>query len=181
MAYDPAYAIALLVLALLAAMASWGWLQFAKYPTRNNRDNAARFTAWLFGFVAICGALVLLTMGAPAQSQTIVAAQPHTSIVNGFIVTEGDIADRPYLPVGTVTAKAGKFSWVSRNPDRSDVDRKLREKAQQMGADAVIRVQYTPTGASLMSWGGIKAEGLAVRYSSTPASTPQRAERREQD
>lgn len=63
MAYDPAYAIALLVLALLAAMASWGWLQFAKYPTRNNRDNAARLTGWLFGFVAIAGAFAILSLG----------------------------------------------------------------------------------------------------------------------
>lgn len=115
----------------------------------------------------------LLALSASALSQTIVAAQPHTSIVNGFVVTEGDISDRPYLPIGTVTAKAGKFSWVSRNPDHSDVDRKLREKAQRMGADAVIRVRYTPTGASLMSWGGIKAEGLAIRYSGPAAPVPQ--------
>lgn len=60
MAYHPAYGIALVILALLAAMASWGWLQFVKYPTNGNRDNAARFTAWLFGFVAICGAFALL-------------------------------------------------------------------------------------------------------------------------
>lgn len=168
MAYHPAYAIALLLLALLAAMTSWTWLRFAKYPTGDNRDNAARFTGWLFGLVAIIAAATVLI--GPASAQTIVAAPPHTSVVNGFIVTEGDISDRPYVPIGTVTAKAGKFSWVSRNPDHSDVDRKLREKAQEMGADAVIRVRYTPTGASLMSWGGIKGEGLAVRYSSPAAS-----------
>jgi uncharacterized protein YbjQ (UPF0145 family) len=127
-------------------------------------------------------AFALLALSAPAQSQTIVAAQPHTSVVNGFIVTEGDIADRAYVQVGTVTAKAGKFSWVSRNPDRTDVDRKLREKAQELGADAVIRVQYTPTGASLMSWGGIKADGVAVKYSSPPAIIPQQqVEDRDED
>lgn len=127
------------------------------------------------GLSSACGiGLLALTLSASALSQTIVAAQPHTSIVNGFIVTEGEIADRPYIQVGTVTAKAGKFSWVSRNPDHSDVDRKLREKAQRMGADAVIRVRYTPTGASLMSWGGIKGEGLAVRYSGPATPIPQK-------
>ena len=60
MAYHPAYAIALLLLALLAAMTSWTWLRFAKYPTGGNRDNAARFTGWLFGFVAIAAAATLL-------------------------------------------------------------------------------------------------------------------------
>jgi hypothetical protein len=100
----------------------------------------------------------------PASAQTIVAAPPHTANFDGFIVTEGDISDRPYTELGPVTAKAGKFSWVSRNPDRSDIDTKLRLKALQMGADAVVRVHYTPTGASMMSWGGIKGEGMAVRY-----------------
>jgi hypothetical protein len=101
----------------------------------------------------------------PASAQTIVAAPPHTSNFDGFIVTEGDISDRPYTELGPVSAKAGKFSWVSRNPDRSDIDTKLRLKALQMGADAVVRVHYSPTGASMMSWGGIKGEGVAIKYS----------------
>lgn len=176
MAYDPAYAMALLLPALLAPMASWGWLQFATYPMNANRDNAARFTSWLFVFVAICGALVLLTLSAPARSQTIVAPPPHTSTVNGFIITEGDITDRSYLPIGTVTAKAVKL-FGSRNPGRSDVERKLREKAQQMGADAVVRVQYKLTGQSLIgTYGGFKAEGLAVKFLDPSASIPQRDE-----
>jgi hypothetical protein len=113
----------------------------------------------------LAAALLLLGMSATQVSaQTIVAAPPHTSNFDGFIVTEGDISDRPYTELGTVTAKAGKFSWVSRNPDRSDIDMKLRLKALQMGANAVIRVHYTPTGASMMSWGGIKGEGVAIRY-----------------
>ncbi|MFP5328857.1 MAG: hypothetical protein ACLGHC_01800 [Alphaproteobacteria bacterium] len=62
MAYHPAYAIGLLVLALLMVIASWGWLQFVKYPTNSNRDNAARFTAWLFGFGAFGVAFVLFDL-----------------------------------------------------------------------------------------------------------------------
>jgi hypothetical protein len=119
----------------------------------------------------IVAALVCLST-AEATGQTIVAAPPHTSNFDGFIVTEGDISDRPYTELGPVTAKAGKFSWVSRNPDRGDIDMKLRNKARQMGADAVVRVRYTPTGASLTSWGGIKGEGVAIRY--TAGSTQSR-------
>ncbi|MFL6764094.1 MAG: hypothetical protein ACJ8FO_02740 [Sphingomicrobium sp.] len=109
-------------------------------------------------------AAVLSGIMPPADAQTIVAAPPHTANFDGFIVTEGDISDRPYTELGPVTAKAGKFSWVSRNPDRSDIDTKLRLKALQMGADAVVRVHYTPTGASMMSWGGIKGDGVAIKY-----------------
>ena len=104
-------------------------------------------------------------------AQTIVAAPPHTSNFDGFIVTEGDISGRPYTELGTVSAKAGKLTWVSRNPDRGDIDMKLRDKARQMGADAVVRVHYEPTGASLMSWGGIKGEGVAVKFQG-PAAVP---------
>jgi hypothetical protein len=121
--------------------------------------------------VIILAALLLMGM-ARADAQTVVAAPPHTSNFDGFIVTEGDIADRPYAELGIVTAKAGKFSWVSRNPDRSDIDTRLRLKAIQMGADAVVRVQYTPTGASMMSWGGIKGEGIAIKYQSAAVVGP---------
>jgi hypothetical protein len=117
-------------------------------------------------FAAVLLATVIATHG---EAQTIVAAPPHTSNFDGFIVTEGDISDRPYSELGTVTVKAGKLTWVSKNPDRGDVDIKLRDKARQMGADAVVRVQYTPTGASAMSWGGIKAEGVAIKYTTAAA------------
>jgi hypothetical protein len=112
----------------------------------------------------------MLALSSPCGAQTIVAAAPYSSIVDGFIVTEGDISDRPYVELETVSAKAGKLTWVSRNPDRSDIDRKLREQARQMGADAVVRVRYTPTGASLMSWGGIRGDGVAVRFSAASES-----------
>lgn len=119
---------------------------------------------------ATVAAVILLAMPVTqVYAQTIVAAPPHTSNFDGFIVTEGDISDRLYTELGTVTAKAGKLTWVSRNPDRGDVDMKLKDKARAIGADAVVRVQYTPTGASAMSWGGIKAEGVAIKYTATRA------------
>jgi hypothetical protein len=112
----------------------------------------------------IAAVLVTAIWAQNAGAQTIVAAPPHTSNFDGFIVTEGDFSDRPYTELGTITVKAGKLTWVSRNPDRGDVDMKLKDKARQMGADAVVRVHYSSTGASMMSWGGIKAEGVAIKY-----------------
>jgi uncharacterized protein YbjQ (UPF0145 family) len=107
---------------------------------------------------------LLLLASAPVAAQTIVAAAPHTSNVNGFIVTEGDISDRPYTVIGSVSAKVGKLTWVSQNPNTDMVDSKLRREGQKLGADAVVRVRYSPTGASMMSWGGMKAEGTAIKY-----------------
>jgi hypothetical protein len=121
--------------------------------------------------VLLVTVIAALASANATTAQTVVAAAPHTSNVDGFIVTEGDISDRPYAELGPVTAKAGKLTWVSRNPDWTDIDRKLREKARQMGADAVVRVRYVPTGASLMSWGGIKGEGVAIRFQ-TVVSVP---------
>jgi uncharacterized protein YbjQ (UPF0145 family) len=121
--------------------------------------------------VLLVTVIAALASANATTAQTVVAAAPHTSNVDGFIVTEGDISDRPYAELGSVTAKAGKLTWVSRNPDWTDIDRKLREKARQMGADAVVRVRYVPTGASLMSWGGIKGEGVAIRFQ-TVVSVP---------
>lgn len=115
-------------------------------------------------------AIVLVACLSPASAlvQTVVAAPPHSSVVDGFMVTEGDISDKPYTEIGTVTAKAGKLTWVSRNPDRSDVDRKLMDQARRLGADAVVRVQYGSTGASMMSWGGVKAVGVAIKFKVVP-------------
>ena len=64
------------------------------------------------------------------------------------------------------------MTWVSRNPDQDAIDTKLRDKARQMGADAVVRVRYTPTGESLTSWGGIKGEGMAIKFQATTTAAP---------
>jgi hypothetical protein len=117
-------------------------------------------------------AATILLSPVSSLAQTIVAAPPHTANFDGFIVTEGDISDRPYTELGSVTAKAGKLTWVSRNPDRSDIDMKLRLKALQMGADAVVRVHYPSTGASMMSWGGIKGDGIAIKYKGPVEAVP---------
>lgn len=122
--------------------------------------------------VVFVAALLSVVVASHSNAQTVVAAPPHTSSFDGFIVTEGDISDRPYTELGTVSAKAGKLTWVSRNPDRGDIDMKLRDKARQMGADAVVRVHYTPTGASMMSWGGIKGEGVAIKFTGAAPPAP---------
>lgn len=62
MSPHPALAMAALVMLILCWMVSWSWLEFAKYPTSINRDNAARMTGWTFGFAGIVIALWFLTL-----------------------------------------------------------------------------------------------------------------------
>ena len=44
------------------------------------------------------------------------------------------------------------------------VNEKLREKASELGADAVILVRYGNGGMSLMSWGSLEGKGRAIKY-----------------
>lgn len=112
----------------------------------------------------MAGCIAVASTAGQLSAQTIVAAAPHSTVTSGFVVTEGYISDGPYVELASVSAKAGKLTWVSKNPDYSDIDAKLRVKALKMGADAVIRVRYISTGASMRSWDGLKAEGLAIKY-----------------
>ena len=108
--------------------------------------------------------LALVCVGAPAGAQTIVAPPPHTLVIDNFIVTEGDISDRPYVELGRVKDKSGKLSIVSKSPTKDSVAAHLRKKALKMGADAVVRVTYGYTGTSFGSWGDLKGEGVAIKY-----------------
>lgn len=115
-------------------------------------------------------ALIGCLMAVPASAQTIVAAPPYTSNINGFIITEGDIADRPYDELGRVTANRGRGTFFDRQPTRETVNIRLTEAARRMGADAVVRVRYSARSTSAMSWGGMQADGVAIRYRARPAA-----------
>lgn len=109
-------------------------------------------------------ALLLCLAVAPAHGQTIVAAPPYTSNINGFIITEGDIAERPYDELGMVTARRGRGTAFDRQPTRETVNIRLTAAARALGADAVVRVRYTVRTTSALSWGGMQADGMAIRY-----------------
>jgi len=116
--------------------------------------------------------LFLGMIAAPIGAQTIVAAPPYTSNINGFIITEGDIADRPYDELGPVHAARGRGTFFDRQPTRETVNIRLTEAAQRMGADAVVRVRYSGRSVSAMSWGGMQADGVAIRYRDRSGPSP---------
>lgn len=79
-------------------------------------------------------------------------------------ITDGDLVDTKYVLLGDLTVNVNKTTLFHPNPTPQLVNDKLREKAAEMGADAVIFFRYGDGGISLLSWGSLEGKGRAVRY-----------------
>ena len=53
----------------------------------------------------------------------------------------GDV-DQPYRTVGEISAKVEVATLFPKTPTLEDINCKLQEKASQLGANAVIKVEY---------------------------------------
>lgn len=78
-------------------------------------------------------------------------------------LTEGD-SNRKYTSLGDISVTVNKTTVFNKDPTREDVNQKLKEKAAELGADAVILVRYGEGGMSLMSWGSLEGRGRAIKY-----------------
>jgi len=78
-------------------------------------------------------------------------------------VTEGD-SSRKYTTLGDISVTVNKTTVFNKDPTREMVNEKLKEKAAELGADAVILVRYGDGGISLMSWGSLEGKGRAIKY-----------------
>lgn len=103
---------------------------------------------------------------------------PRTYVVNnedvGVPVFPYDITDRPYTVVGEVKAGVRKATVFSKEASQAKVYRELWERADKMGADAVINAKYGDSHITLTGWGKTNATGTAIRFTTsgtTPAST----------
>ena len=65
----------------------------------------------------------------------------------------GDV-DQPYRTVGKISAKVEAETLFPKTPTLEDINFKLQEKASQLGANAVIQVEYNR--------GMSEASGVAV-------------------
>ena len=81
-----------------------------------------------------------------------------------IIVTEGDITDRKYVVLADITATVNKTTIFHADPTPALVEKKLREDAAELGADAVVLTRYGDVGVSLLSWGSLEGKGRAVRF-----------------
>jgi hypothetical protein len=82
----------------------------------------------------------------------------------GVPVFPYDITDRPYEVVGEVETNVRKATIFSKSPSQKKIYEELWERAERMGADAVVNASYGDARVTLTSWGASKAHGTAVRF-----------------
>ena len=116
-------------------------------------------------------ALLLAFAAVPAS-----AAKPaKTYVVNndevGVPVFAYDITDRPYTVVGEVKAGVRKATVFSKEASQAKIYRELWERAEKLGADAVVNAKYGDSHISAMSWGKTNATGTAIKFTGAPAAT----------
>ena len=118
------------------------------------------------GLVAAC---VILSAAQPAFAGD---KKPFV-VVNqdvGVPVFPYDFKDRPYEVVGEVKAGVRKATVFSKSPDQAKIYRELWEKAEKLGADAVINAKYGDAHVTAFSWGKANATGTAIRFKTADAA-----------
>jgi uncharacterized protein YbjQ (UPF0145 family) len=88
----------------------------------------------------------------------------------GVPVFAYDITDHPYTVLGEVKAGVRKATVFSKEASQAKVYRELWERAEKMGADAVINAKYGDSHVSAMSWGKTNATGTAVKFTAAGAT-----------
>lgn len=117
-------------------------------------------------------AAMAVAVATPALSQP-TPVQPPINEEVGVPVFPYDITDRPYEVLGQVKVGVRKATIFSKSSSQDKIYRELWERAQKLGADAVIKAQYGDAHVSAFSWGKTNATGTAVRFlptGSAPAS-----------
>jgi uncharacterized protein YbjQ (UPF0145 family) len=89
----------------------------------------------------------------------------------GVPVFPHDITDRPYEVLGEVKAGVRKATVFSKEASQEKIYKELWERAERMGADAVIKADYGESHVSAFSWGKTNATGVAIRFTA-PAPAP---------
>jgi uncharacterized protein YbjQ (UPF0145 family) len=114
---------------------------------------------------AIIGALV--ATGGIQMAQAKMKEKKAFVIVNedvGVPVFANDITDRPYDVVGEVKAGVRKGSVFSKEASQTKIYKELWERADKLGADAVVNAKYGDSHVSAFSWGKTNATGTAIKF-----------------
>jgi uncharacterized protein YbjQ (UPF0145 family) len=123
-------------------------------------------------FVILASALAVSSL---TVSQAAYAGEKKQfAVVNqdfGVPVFPYDIKDRPYDVVGEVKAGVRKATAFSKSPSQQKIYNELWERAEKLGADAVINAKYGDAHVSAFSWGKANATGTAIRFKAA-ASAP---------
>ena len=88
----------------------------------------------------------------------------------GVPVFAYDLTDRPYTVIGEVQAGVRKATVFSKEASQAKIYRELWERAEKLGADAVINAKYGDSHISAFSWGKTNATGTAIKFKPVEAS-----------
>ena len=117
---------------------------------------------------------VMLAAAMPASASA--KEKDKTSVVVnedvGVPVFPYDITDRPYTVVGEVTAGVRKATVFSKEASQAKIYKELWERAEKMGADAVVNAKYGDSHISALSWGKTNATGTAIKFNTNSTPTP---------
>lgn len=86
----------------------------------------------------------------------------HGVYANQVIVREG-ACPTPHRKIARVSATTYKSFPFSDEPTQASVEAKLRDEALRVGANEVINVSYRRKSLTLLGWGALIGEGLAIR------------------
>ena len=117
---------------------------------------------------------IVLLAAAPAVAGDHKPAKPFV-VVNadvGVPVFPNDIVDRPYEVVGEVKAHVRKATIFSKEAGQAKIYRELWERADKLGADAVVKASYGDSHVTAFSWGSTTATGTAVKFTTPPPPKP---------
>lgn len=117
----------------------------------------------LFSF-AVTGCATWSTSAVDNSAADIVSGQVAKKQPSEIQVTEGDITDRGYKLLGDISVTVNKTTLFHPDPTREMVTEKLKEKAAELGADAVVLARYGKGGISLVSWNSLEGKGRAIKF-----------------
>lgn len=124
---------------------------------------------------ALAAVAVLVASPSLVSAQDKHKGDKHYVVVNedvGVPVFATDITDRPYKVLGEVKAGVRKATIFSKEASQGKIYRELWERAEKMGADAVINAKYGDSHVSAMSWGKTNATGTAIKFLAPGEAAP---------
>ncbi len=80
-----------------------------------------------------------------------------------MLLSQDGPPSRKYAEIGLIEVSVKKLTAFHKDPTKAQADEALVEKAQSMGADAVINIKCS-TGIGFATWGYIDAKGMGVKF-----------------
>ncbi len=110
-----------------------------------------------------CVAMLLSGCATYRVTSNIPSAGEAAAVGGTVMVLQAETLQRAYQELGPIQVTVRKGNPFMATPTHEQADLALRQKARDMGAEAIIRVHYEE-GFGLMSGSHIKAEGIAIRF-----------------